>query len=89
MATKKFLELQEYSPADLEAELNKTQADYQKLKFDHAIRGLDDPSALREVRRDIARLKTEIRRRSLAEASADELANRTKIRARRKRQKKA
>ena len=89
MATKKFLELQEYSDADLAAELNKTEADYQKLKFDHAIRGLDNPSVLREVRRDIARLKTEIRRRSLAAATPEELANRSKLRARRKRQRKA
>ena len=63
MATKKYLELQEYSDADLQAELEATESSYKKMKFDHAITGLDNPLSLREVRRDIARLKTEARRR--------------------------
>jgi large subunit ribosomal protein L29 len=85
MATKKFLELQEFSDADLQAELEQTQSRYQKMQFDHAISGLDNPLLLREVRRDVARLATEVRRRQLAQASADELSKRTKIRARRRR----
>ena len=60
-------------------------ADYQKLTFDHAIRGLDNPLELRVLRRDVARLKTEIRRRELAACSPEELAKRSKIHARRKR----
>ena len=85
MATKKFLELQEFSDADLQSELRDTEAQYQKLKFDHAIKGLDNPLVLREVRRDIARLRTEARRRVIAAMSAEELANRSKKRARRRR----
>lgn len=85
MATKKFLELQEYSDTDLVAELEKTQTEYQKLRFDHAIKGLDKPLALREVRRDIARLQTEIRRRQMSVMSTEQLGQRTKIRARRRR----
>jgi large subunit ribosomal protein L29 len=85
MATKKFLELKEYSDADLVGELNQTEEQYQKLKFDHAIKGLDNPLALREVRRDIARLKTEIRRRELDAMSDEGKAGRSKIRARRRR----
>jgi len=84
MATKKYLELQEYPDADLKAELTETEAQYQKLKFDHAIRGLDNPTSLREIRRDIARLKTEIRRRELAQATADERNARARIRQRRR-----
>ena len=85
MATKKHLELQEFSDADLQAELEATESRYQKMKFDHAITGLDNPLVLREVRRDIARLNTEVRSRQLAAASKEELANRSKIRARRRR----
>ncbi|MCB9049192.1 MAG: 50S ribosomal protein L29 [Lewinellaceae bacterium] len=85
MATKKFLELQEFSDADLQSELRDTEAQYQKLKFDHAIKGLDNPLVLREVRRDIARLRTEIRRREIASLSQEQVANRSKIRARRRR----
>ncbi len=85
MATKKYLELQEFSESDLQAELKATEQSYQKMKFDHAISGLDNPLRLREIRRDIARLNTEIRRRQLADASAEELGNRSKLRARRRR----
>ena len=87
MATKKYLELQEFSDTDLQAQLEETQSRYQKMKFDHAITGLYNPLLLREVRRDIARLSTEIRRRQLAATSEEELANRSKIRARRRRAK--
>ena len=85
MATKKFLELQEYTDSDLNAELEKTEQEYQKLRFDHAVKGLDKPLVLKEVRRDIARLQTELRRRKVVNMSAEELAQRTKIRARRRR----
>ncbi len=84
MATKKFEELKSYSDDDLQSELNHTQQQFQKLKFDHAIRGLDNPLTLREVRRDIARLKTEIRRRELENLSQEEISNRSRIRKRRR-----
>ena len=85
MATKKFLELQEYSIEDLTSELAQTEAQYKRLKFDHAIKGLDNPLTLREVRRDIARLKGEMRRRDLTELNSEQLAERSKKRARRRR----
>lgn len=84
MATKKYLELQELSEADLSNELKETQDQYQKLKFDHTIKGLDNPMQLREVRRDIARLRSEIRRRQVTNMTEEQLAGRSKIRARRK-----
>lgn len=84
MATKKYLELQEYSDADLASELELTEKRYQKQKFDHGINGLENPLVLREVRRDIARIKSEMRRRELAQMSEAELAMRSKIRARRR-----
>jgi large subunit ribosomal protein L29 len=84
MATKKFLELQDFSDSDLQSELETTQGQFQKLKFDHAVKGLDNPLVLREVRRDIARLQTEIRRREVANMSEEQLAKRSKIRNRRR-----
>lgn len=84
MATKKFLELQDFSDADLRSELETTKTQYQKLKFDHAVKGLDNPLVLREVRRDIARLQSEIRRRELANMSEEQLAKRSRIRNRRR-----
>ncbi len=85
MASKKFLELQDFSDTDLISELEATEAEYQKMKFDHAVKGLDNPLTLREMRRDIARLKTEARRRELAQLTPEELAKRSKIRERRRR----
>lgn len=82
MASKKFLELKEFSAEELMNELNVTQEQYGKMKFEHAIRGLENPLTLREVRRDIARLRTEVRRRELDDVEA---SSRTKIRARRRR----
>ncbi len=84
MASKKFIELQEFSDADLANELNETVVQYQKLKFDHTLKGLDNPLTLKDVRRDIARLKTEVRRREVAAMSAEDLAGRSKIRFRRR-----
>ncbi|MFT5764851.1 MAG: large subunit ribosomal protein L29 [Saprospiraceae bacterium] len=85
MASKKYLELQEFADADLLSELKETRTQFQKLKFDHTIKGLDNPLILRDVRRDIARLNSEVRRRDLKNMSEEDLANRSKIRARRKR----
>jgi len=87
MATKQYEKLQEFNDADLASELEQTRAQYQKLTFDHAIKGLDNPIALRAIRRDIARLKSEIRRRELAKLSEKDLAQRSKIRERRRRKK--
>ena len=83
MATKKYLELQEFNDADLLTELKETEAQYKKLKFDHAIKGLDNPILLRGIRRDIARINTEIRRREVSNMTEEEVANRSKIRSRR------
>ena len=84
MASKKFLELQDFSEEQLKTELEETRTQFRKLRFDHAIKGLDNPLTLREIRRDIARLQTEIRRRELAKLPAEQLARRSKIRARRR-----
>jgi len=87
MATKKYQDLQGYSVEDLKEGLTEREASFQSLTFDHAVRGLDNPLQLRGLRRDIARFQTEIRRRELEACSAEELASRSKIRARRKRNK--
>ena len=84
MATKKFIELSEMSEDDLRAELVQINAQYQKLRFDHTIKGLDNPVTLRETRRDIARIQTELRRREVAAMTPEQTAQRSKTRLRRK-----
>jgi large subunit ribosomal protein L29 len=84
MPSKKTIDLQEFSDDDLRNELQETERQFQKMQFDHAIKGLDNPLTIRAVRRDIARLQTEVRRRELAVASESEIANRERIRVRRR-----
>jgi large subunit ribosomal protein L29 len=84
MATKKFIELGEMSDADLKAELTQINVQFQNLRFDHTIKGLDNPLTLRNTKRDIARLQTEIRRREVAALSPGQIAKRSRIRLRRK-----
>jgi len=85
MPSKKYIELQEFTIDELTNELKETQGQYQKLEFDHTLKGLENPLALKEVRRDIARMKTELRRREIAELTPEQLAGRSKKIARRKR----
>ncbi|MDQ3017700.1 MAG: 50S ribosomal protein L29 [Bacteroidota bacterium] len=84
MPTKKFIELGEMSDTDLTAELKQIHAQYQKLSFDHTIKGLDNPITLRNTKKDIARLNTEIRRREVVAMTPEQSAKRSKIRQRRK-----
>jgi len=84
MATKKFLELKEFNDEELANELKETEKQYLKLTFDHSVKGIDNHMLVRDMRRDIARLNTEIRRREINNMSEEELAKRSKIRQRRR-----
>lgn len=88
MATKKYLELQDFSDVDLNKELTEAKDEYIKLKFDHAVKGLENPLSLRSLRRDISRLNTEVRKRELAKMTEMEIGKRDRLRLRRKLNKK-
>lgn len=83
MASKKYLEMQQMEGADLASELLTSTTEYRKMKFDHAVQGLENPLQLRDLRKDIARMQTELRRREVAAMTPEELAKRSKIRFRR------
>ncbi|MEL7020159.1 MAG: 50S ribosomal protein L29 [Bacteroidota bacterium] len=83
MASRKFIEVQKLSDEELVAELEASRQQYSKLKFDHTITNLPNPLDIRALRRDIARINTEARRRELAN-DPDAAKNRSKIRARRR-----
>ena len=84
MASNKTLELRDVSDTDLQDQLNETTASFEKMKFDHTVNGIENPLQLRTVRRDIARIKTELRRRELAAMPAEALQQRDDIRRRRR-----
>lgn len=81
---KNYIEIKEMSDGDLQSELKQINAQYQKLRFDHTIKGLDSPVNLRNTKRDIARIKTEIRRREMSTMTPAQIGKRTKIRLRRR-----
>lgn len=76
------------SDEDLHGQLEEATVSYDKMKFDHAVNGIEQPLRLRETRRDVARMKTELRRRELAATPAEELAMRDQILRRRRKFKK-
>ena len=84
MANNKLAGLKELTEEVLQDELDNSESLYRKMKFEHAIKGLANPMELRDLRRNIARLNNELRSRQVATMSADELALRSKIRARRR-----
>jgi len=84
MATSKYTELSQMSLEELNSTLEETRSGYSKLKFDHGVRGLENPLRLREAKRDIARIATELRRREIEAMSPEQKAKRSKIIARRK-----
>ena len=48
---------------DLKARLQEDELRLKKLEFAHAISPLENPMTIRGLRRDIARLKTELKKR--------------------------
>ena len=83
---KEKVELSDIDIADLLNEISSMENEYQQMKFDHAIKGLANPLEIRDLRRKIARYHTEVRQRELAEMTPDQLEMRSKLRARRRRQ---
>lgn len=81
---KEKLNLVDMTDDELRSQLASSEREYQQLKFDHAAKGIANPMEIRELRRNIARILTEGRRREIAAMSPDELALRSKLRARRR-----
>jgi large subunit ribosomal protein L29 len=48
--------------ADLKAKITEDELRIKKLSFSHAISPLENPQSIRSLRRDIARLKTALRK---------------------------
>ena len=63
----KATELRAMSEADLSAKLADLKKELFNLRFQHAINQLENPMRLGAVKKDIARVKTIIREKELAE----------------------
>jgi len=68
MANKKFdfnKGLKEMNENDLKARTQEDELRLKKLEFAHAISPLENPMTIRALRRDVARLKTELKKKAL------------------------
>ena len=61
----KIAEIRELSTNDLVERVQAEEANYQQMVLNHSISPLDNPSQIRQLRRTIARMKTELRQREL------------------------
>jgi large subunit ribosomal protein L29 len=59
-------EIRELSVSDIQARLAELEEERFRLRFRSATEPLENPLRLRGLRKDIARLKTELRQRALA-----------------------
>ena len=67
----KAAELRKMKDADLSNKLAELKAELFNLRFQHAINQLDNPLRIKDVKRDIARVLTEIRARELSAERED------------------
>ena len=65
-------EIKELSIKDLRDRIEVAEKAYRELKVTHAISPVDNPAKITADRREIARLKTVLRQKELAEANAAE-----------------
>ena len=61
----KINKIREMSSPDLQKELGELKSELFKLRFSLATNGLDNPMKIKEVKKDIARIKTVLREREL------------------------
>lgn len=61
----KISKIKEMSSPELEKEVGELKQELFKLRFKLATNGLDNPMRIKEVKKDIARIKTVLRQREL------------------------
>lgn len=65
----KSSEIKELTIQELQERLESEETLMIRMKMNHAVSPLDNPNKIVETRRDIARLKTEVRARQIQEKS--------------------
>jgi large subunit ribosomal protein L29 len=63
----KVNKIKEMSSPELEKEITELKTELFKLRFSLATNGLENPLKIKEVKKDIARIKTILRQRELLE----------------------
>jgi large subunit ribosomal protein L29 len=65
----KSSEIKELTTKELEERIDTENTHLTRLKLNHAVSPLDNPLKIKETRKNIARMKTELRKRELNENS--------------------
>jgi len=63
--------IKELSTAELQERLTVDKIQLNKMKINHAVTPLENPNKIKEARRDIARVMTELRKREIDSQSVD------------------
>ncbi len=58
--------LKDINDADLQAKITEDQLRLRKMQFAHAMTPVENPMSIRILRKDIARMKTELKRRQVS-----------------------
>ncbi len=67
MKSNKINEYREMTVENLKVEIKELKKELFKLRFQHAMNGLDNPNRIKEVKRNIAKINTVISERSMSE----------------------
>jgi len=70
-------EILELSTEEIVARINEEKANLTKLKFAHTVSAIENPSRIQKIRKDIARLNTELTKRKAAGAAEIKSASET------------
>jgi large subunit ribosomal protein L29 len=62
----KTVEIREFTTKEIEERVDAESAMLAKLSMNHAVSPLDNPQKIKVIRRDVARMKTELRKRQLS-----------------------
>jgi large subunit ribosomal protein L29 len=69
---KKKINLKDLTDAELVEKLRDDKGQFTKMKFNHAVSPIENPTRLRTLRRDIARMHTETTKRAAAAKTNNE-----------------
>lgn len=70
-------EILELSTEEIVSRIGEEKANLTKLKFAHAVSAIENPTRINKVRKDIARLNTELTKRKAADAAEKQSASET------------
>ena len=67
----KYAEIKELTTEELKERIQEETANLTKFKFGHAVSSLENPLKINALRKDIARLNTELTQRKIAAATSN------------------